>query len=76
VSLPNVGIGGTAALGSLIATGGAALPALATGAAAVGLSKVLGSTAVKSRVGKYLAKPARKGLGVIRKTYFGTRPKD
>lgn len=76
VSLPNIGFGGIGALTGTVASGGAAIPGLIAGAGAVGASKVLGSTAVKSRVAKRLAKSAGTGLGLIRKTYFGTRPKN
>jgi hypothetical protein len=76
ISLPNIGFGGIGAVAGTIASGGTVIPGLAAGAAAVGTSKVLGSTAVKSRVAKQLAKPAGKGFGLIRKTYSGTRKKD
>jgi hypothetical protein len=76
VSLPNVIEGGLGTLLGTVASGGVGIPALATGVAGIGLSKAAGSTAFKSRVAKQLAKPAGKGLGLISKTYFGTRPKN
>ncbi|MEB3215397.1 MAG: hypothetical protein VKN72_03920 [Nostocales cyanobacterium 94392] len=75
LNLPNLSLGGTGAIVGGFSSG-AAIPALLAGAGAVGVSKILGSTAVKSRVATQLAKPAKRGFERASKVYFGTREKE